>query len=521
MRARFVTAESPCPICSGYDRMPRDKGIRCSGYIDGDFICCTREEHAGRLAQNAGGAYAHKRFGPCLCGKQHGAAVRDIADAQRAKIIERYPYRGLDGQVVYEAVRLEPKGFRQRRRVGDEWIWNLQGVAPLLYRLPEVVAAIAAGDPIWICEGERDVHALEAVGIAATTNSAGAMKFPAEMAKHLAGADVTIVQDKDDPGRSHARDVLSKIRGVAKSVRIVEAKSGKDARDHLEAGNSPADFVPVWPLEDLRERDPAEWKRRLLRESIELERPFSWVDDLERREEADAVPRWPSGIRGECGELPHFEGFTILAGRQGAAKSMLAIASSLSAVLYGGWDVHYVSSELDASVIAGRVRRFLQGMPKPRNWQLTDVGLGASVPGMIEHLCERMSAQKTLIVLDSISSFADQNGSANPRDPMGISELKRLCIWLMNVRRKSKGQLSFLALSEANADGGTKYRFGDHKADLVISMKADEADPKSIKHIEVTKGWTIPTGTQLRCALDWSTTTLTVIAGGGRDVGND
>lgn len=519
MRARFRTADNPCTVCGGYERAVRGQGVRCTGYVDGEWLICSREERSGRLKPNANGGYPHRLQGPCPCGVQHGAQVRDIAESQRARIIERYAYRGLDGQTVYEAVRLDPKGFRQRRLgPAGEWIWNLQGIAPLLYRLPEVVAAVGAGDQIWIVEGERDVHALEEANQVATTNSGGAGKFPPSMAQHLAGADVTIVQDKDEPGRAHARAVLALLRPVAKSVRIVEPKVGKDARDHLEAGHGVADFVPVWPLESLRKSDPAAWKRKLLQESLVVAKAFQSVDDLPAREASDAVPQWPSGIRGVC-DVTNFEGFTVLTGGPGAAKSFLAIASSLSAAMYGGWQVEYLSSELPAGIIAGRVRRFLRGSPMPDSWKLTEVGFGANIPGLIEYLCARMNAQKTLVVMDSISSFAEQGLAGSSRDPMGIADLKMLCMWIMNVRRESKGQISFLVLSEANASGGTKYRFADHKADTVLCMTKDEFDAKTVKHIEVTKGWaSVPIGTKVKCRLDWNTSSLTADNAGPGDV---
>jgi hypothetical protein len=56
-----------------------------------------------------------------------------------AVIIATYDYRELAGMVRYQTVRLEPKGFYQRRPDGrGGWINNLDGVEPLLYHLPEL-----------------------------------------------------------------------------------------------------------------------------------------------------------------------------------------------------------------------------------------------------------------------------------------------------------------------------------------------------------------------------------------------
>lgn len=511
---RFKTADTPCPICSGWDRMPRDKGIRCSGYIDGDFICCSREEHAGRLSQNAGGAFAHKRFGPCLCGKTHSAAVRDIAEAPRARRIEQYPYRGLDGQLVYEVVRLDPKGFRQRRPGPDgEWIWKLDGIAPLLYRLPEVVAAVAAGDPIWVAEGERDVHALEAAGQVATTNSGGAGKFPAAMAKHLAGADVTIVQDKDEPGRAHGRAVAVMLGSVAKSVRIVEAKSGKDARDHLEAGHRVSDFVPVWPLEELRKRDPAEWKRSLLRESLQMGEPFEDGDDIEATLQKPAPPHWPTGLSGGAFPLERLEGWTVIAGDRGSAKSYFALGSAMSAAVYGGWEVFYVNCEMDPFTLATRVVRFPSGERRPGCFHIVRTRYGCSIEGLIEYLSPRMTERKTLLVLDSMTSFVDQFASMNPRDPLGMGENKRLCMWLLNLVNESHGQIAAMTLSETNASGGVKFRMADYKANIVLSMSTSDSKDE-VKYVEVLKDRTRPSRAKFSVRLDWGTSRLVAASEG-------
>jgi hypothetical protein len=69
--------------------------------------------------------------------------------------VEIYPYENESEETVLEVLRYEPKTFRQRRPDGKGgWIWNLQGVKTVLYRLPEVLAHSGA---IHICEGEKDV----------------------------------------------------------------------------------------------------------------------------------------------------------------------------------------------------------------------------------------------------------------------------------------------------------------------------------------------------------------------------
>ena len=85
-----------------------------------------------------------------------------------------YEYRDNAGVVRYVVERRMPKDFRQKRPNGfGGWIYDLKGVTPLPYRLPELLAADPA-EPVIIVEGEKDVDRLRAAGFVATTSSGGA-----------------------------------------------------------------------------------------------------------------------------------------------------------------------------------------------------------------------------------------------------------------------------------------------------------------------------------------------------------
>ena len=80
----------------------------------------------------------------------------------------------------------------------------------------------------------------------ATCNAGGAGKWTAEHAQFLEDMDVTIIADRDEPGRAHALHVVETLRGLARTIYVVQAKSGKDAADHLAAGHTDSEFVQVW-----------------------------------------------------------------------------------------------------------------------------------------------------------------------------------------------------------------------------------------------------------------------------------
>jgi putative DNA primase/helicase len=163
-------------------------------------------------------------------------------------IVKAYPYVDADGTPLSEVCRKQPKGFVQRRRGHpgektdrDGWVWTTRGVKQVLYRLPEVLAAVAAGRTIWVVEGEKDVDTLWAAGLAATTNAGGAGKWRAALNQYLRGADVVVVADNDPqskdkdgellwhddgqpvlPGQDHAAAVALALAPVAARVRLLD-----------------------------------------------------------------------------------------------------------------------------------------------------------------------------------------------------------------------------------------------------------------------------------------------------------
>lgn len=161
--------------------------------------------------------------------------------------VATYDYHDAAGELAYQVVRYQPKTFRQRRPDGHGgWIWNVKGVAPVLYRLPEVLSAVAAGETVYVVEGEKDANNLARVGeVCATTSHGGAGKFGVDHASALAGADVVIVADKDTAGRAHAETVASALALVGAQWSVVETAEGKDVTDHLRAGHTVSELVPV------------------------------------------------------------------------------------------------------------------------------------------------------------------------------------------------------------------------------------------------------------------------------------
>ena len=156
------------------------------------------------------------------------------------KIVQTYDYKDETGQLLYEVVRYEPKDFRQRRPDGSGgWIWNLQGVRRVLYRLQELLQA-SPEEWIFIVEGEKDVDRLYDAGLVATTCAMGAVKWGDDYSEFLNDrSKVAIIPDNDDAGRRHAKKVAESLADAGVKTRIIEllgVPEKGDVSDWLNAG---------------------------------------------------------------------------------------------------------------------------------------------------------------------------------------------------------------------------------------------------------------------------------------------
>lgn len=175
---------------------------------------------------------------------------RDLApDGQRngagpkpeRRIVATYEYVDEQGALLFQAVRFDPKEFRQRRPDGrGGWIYDIKGVRRILYRLPELLTADPAF-PVFLVEGEKDVDNLRAVGLVATCNPMGAGKWNNDYTKALSGRRVVLLPDNDEPGRKHRDLVAGKLAGIVYELKIVDLPNlpeHGDVSDWLAAGGT-------------------------------------------------------------------------------------------------------------------------------------------------------------------------------------------------------------------------------------------------------------------------------------------
>jgi hypothetical protein len=165
------------------------------------------------------------------------------------RVVATFDYRDEEGVLLYQSVRYQPKDFRQRRPDGKgDWVWDLEGVRLVPYRLPELLARPAA--PVFVVEGEGKADALLSLGFVATCNCGGCgMGWLPAYSAVLAGRRVVILPDRDNAGTKHAMHVAGSllVHGAA-GVRVVMLPGlaeHEDVHDAIRRGMTRGELLAV------------------------------------------------------------------------------------------------------------------------------------------------------------------------------------------------------------------------------------------------------------------------------------
>jgi 5S rRNA maturation endonuclease (ribonuclease M5) len=155
--------------------------------------------------------------------KSLGRSLADLYDDRKGA-----SYRYSDGRIVN---RKANKTFSQQGNTQSNALYHVE--------------KIGDATTVYVCEGEKDVLAVEAVGGTAVSSAMGAGKADKFDWTPLKGKEVIVIADNDQPGHGHARDVVERLDGIASSVKVVKANDGKDAADHIAAGHGLDEFVEI------------------------------------------------------------------------------------------------------------------------------------------------------------------------------------------------------------------------------------------------------------------------------------
>jgi len=166
-----------------------------------------------------------------------------------------YDYKDINGEVIHSTVRLNPKGFKQRRPDPDNpgrYIWKdvFKGITPILYNLQAVTKAIEEHRPIFIVEGEKDCESLAKLGFTATTCPMGAGKWRNEYSDVFIGTTAYIIADNDEAGKNHAKAVAKSLAGKAEEINMIDLTAAKGENADLPQGYDISDFIEATPEEE-------------------------------------------------------------------------------------------------------------------------------------------------------------------------------------------------------------------------------------------------------------------------------
>jgi hypothetical protein len=185
----------------------------------GQYYChgCGKKGDAIHFYAKINGLDTKRDFTEILKGIAHDF---DISLTQeKAHFVKSYNYTDPEGKLIFQVCRYEPKNFKQRQPGNNgNWIWNLTGVEPCLYNLPNVLKA----DEVFIVEGEKDADSLIDLGLTATTCPMGAKKWKDSYNEALRGKDIVLIPDNDNEGREHMTQIATFLNGNSKSLKWVE-----------------------------------------------------------------------------------------------------------------------------------------------------------------------------------------------------------------------------------------------------------------------------------------------------------
>lgn len=264
-------------------------------------------------------------------------------------VIRTYEYPDASGWGVRRKHRWEPKSFTWECQTDSGWNPGYGSEPDILYRLPEVLAAVRAGETIAVTEGEKDADSWVEAGWGPATTPPQNGEWPEGLAAPLAGADVMLIWDRDEPGIQRGRWARNALLAVGAHVTCWRTAVGNDVTDHILAGQSVEYLVaenPPKPEPDANGNGYAEAEAvaAVLADAGEYREDIERVlatfqggePDIQVLTRADILnqppPRWLVD-----GWIPEV-GYTVLYGAQGVGKTILV--SDLCDIVNRGWDWH-------------------------------------------------------------------------------------------------------------------------------------------------------------------------------------
>lgn len=180
-----------------------------------------------------------------------GSSWRAYVEGREHKRIEAvYNYvSSSNGEYTFTKIRMQDKRMIYGVLCNGRFTYGLMGkhrkdLKSVYGNLKDLNKAIAENRPIFIPEGEKDVDTLTKRGYTALTYG-GSGDWQSEFATLFKDAEVNILADNDEPGRKVANAILSDLKEIAKSAKVIVPVPDipkADISDYFAAGHSNEDF---------------------------------------------------------------------------------------------------------------------------------------------------------------------------------------------------------------------------------------------------------------------------------------
>lgn len=437
-----------CPACRAVGE--DNKGEHLVMFDNGKFGCIAHEDDS-----------SHRKEVFSLV----GIPDKPVTPSPKPKkqLVETYDYTDKDGKLIYQALRYEPKDFRQRQPDGKGgWKWNIKGIDTVLYNLPAIAVADLQ-EPVWIVEGEKDANALSALGYLATTSPMGAKKWRDCYGETLRDRRVILCPDNDKEGFKHVHQVASKLQGVACSVSVVDIASvwgdcpqKGDVSDYIMAGKCIEELLnnAEPPSDELLSRYDDILELLASGEEISPHQPIeidsdkfmsqlrgmyaSTPDNLKRmrKRAKEAVFIMPSiALAGQ---------YTIINAQYNTGKTLLSLwlLSQRDEAKTSDYEIIYVNAD---DTFEGSI---------DKSEMLETIGVHSLIPSeqefneeklywLMQSAIENGEANNIVILLDTLKKWTD------PNDKKGAREFNLL------VRKFVQAGGTFIALAHTNKNKGS------------------------------------------------------------------
>lgn len=333
------------------------------------------------------------------------SSIEEIKSACPGEVEEVYQYTDPDtgetNMVVVRCVTSTGKTFRQASPVFNGWVMQAPSKPWPIYNRTRIQNA----DRIIVVEGEKCVHALNAIGTVATTSPGGAGKAQYADWALLAGKEVYLWPDNDSAdkgvrkGIAHMRDVQKRLESLDPAPQIywvdpdsLNLPDKGDVCDWIDSGGDVETVLAfaesVGASSEVQQllRDTASGKRR----SVSL--PFSATTRLSRALLPDTL--------------------TLICGDPGSAKSFFMLQCAM----------HWHEKGLKIAVLE---------LEENRAWHNCRVlALRSGVPDILDDMWVRSNHEQWEMVFNEHRAFLDTFGSCIHTAPAQHMELTDVAVWV-------------------------------------------------------------------------------------------